>query len=362
MSKKKICFIAQFPPPMDGLGKAVETLYQSDLGEEFDFEKVNIKSNRRLPQNLAAIFKSNADLFYFTISQSRGGNLRDLFILKLLEIRKKRCLIHLHGGYYRTLLEQLDGWQKAANFKAVSKLSGAIVLGPSLKWIFDGMLPAQSIYTVPNCVDDQYLMDDGSFQHKLDTLGQRSVKHVLYLSNMIRTKGYPEVLQMAKLERDAVAAGRARKLHFDFAGHFFEEAERQFFYAYLAENQLEDYVTYHGVVGGAKKKELLEQSDFFALLTTYPKEGQPISILEAMGNGMVILTTNHAGIPDVVKDGVNGLVLDPSDLPIDACFSTIRSLSDRDILEYCQENRVAVKTHYTEKRYLENMKKIFREV
>lgn len=31
MSKKKICFIAQFPPPMHGLSKAVETLYNSEL-------------------------------------------------------------------------------------------------------------------------------------------------------------------------------------------------------------------------------------------------------------------------------------------------------------------------------------------
>lgn len=28
---KKICFIAQFPPPMHGLSKAVETLYNSNL-------------------------------------------------------------------------------------------------------------------------------------------------------------------------------------------------------------------------------------------------------------------------------------------------------------------------------------------
>lgn len=27
MSKKEICFIAQFPPPMHGLSKAVETLF-----------------------------------------------------------------------------------------------------------------------------------------------------------------------------------------------------------------------------------------------------------------------------------------------------------------------------------------------
>ena len=42
MNKKKICFIAQFPPPIHGLSKAVDTLYNSSLKEEFDFEKVSL--------------------------------------------------------------------------------------------------------------------------------------------------------------------------------------------------------------------------------------------------------------------------------------------------------------------------------
>ena len=35
------------------------------------------------------------------------------------------------------------------------------------------------------------------------------------------------------------------------------------------------------------------------LPTYYPMEGQPISIIEAMGFGNFIVTTNHAGIPDI---------------------------------------------------------------
>jgi glycosyltransferase involved in cell wall biosynthesis len=35
-------------------------------------------------------------------------------------------------------------------------------------------------------------------------------------------------------------------------------------------------------------------------------EGQPISILEAMATGNLVLTTMHAGIPDIFQDGVNG--------------------------------------------------------
>lgn len=52
MSKKKICFIAQFPPPMHGLSKAVETLYNSELNTavdsngEFEFEKVTFSEIR----------------------------------------------------------------------------------------------------------------------------------------------------------------------------------------------------------------------------------------------------------------------------------------------------------------------------
>ena len=88
MSKKEICFIAQFPPPMHGLSKAVETLYNSELNValnpdgEFEFEKVDITNNKDFIKNLLKISKSKADLFYFTISQTKGGNLRDLVIFK----------------------------------------------------------------------------------------------------------------------------------------------------------------------------------------------------------------------------------------------------------------------------------------
>ena len=79
MSKRKICFIAQFPPPIHGLSKAVETLYNSELNAamnpagEFEFEKVDITNNRNFLKNLLKINKSKADLFYFTISQTKAA-------------------------------------------------------------------------------------------------------------------------------------------------------------------------------------------------------------------------------------------------------------------------------------------------
>lgn len=113
---------------------------------------------------------------------------------------------------------------------------------------------------------------------------------------------------MAKAEKGRVDAGEEKKYHFDFAGKFFEESEKEYFECCIKENKLEEYITYHGIVGGKEKRELLKKCYIFALPTRYPNEGQPISILEAMGNGMFIITTDHAGIPDIVEDGVNGIV------------------------------------------------------
>lgn len=359
MGKKKICFIAQFPPPMHGLSKAVETLYNSELQSEFEFEKVDITNNKRFLHNLWMVFESKADLFYFTISQTKGGNLRDLIIFKLLRMQHKKCLIHVHGGYYRQLVDKdLPGWQRKANYKAIKYLQGAIVLGESLKPIFQGMIDDRKVFVVPNCVDDEYLMDNEEFEKKIASIDERPVKHVLYLSNFIRSKGYPEVLEMARLEKERCDRGEQRKFHFDFAGKFFEESEERFFFGYVKEHQLDDYITYHGIVGGDEKRALLKKSDVFVLLTRYPNEGQPISILEAMGNGMAIVTTNHAGIPDIVKDGVNGIVVG-NDQNLGDTLDQMRSI-DADLI--ARNNRESVCQDYRENRYLAKLQSIFRGI
>jgi len=360
MEKKTICFIAQFPPPMHGLSKAVETLYNSKISEEFNFEKIDITDNKRIIRTLISIFKSKADLFYFTISQTIGGNLRDLVILKLLSLLGKNCLIHLHGGYYRQLVDNdMPYWQKKANYSAMKRLAGAIVLGPSLKYIFQGMIPDEKIYIVPNCVDDTFLMSDEEFEEKIKSISERGLKHVLYLSNFIKAKGYPEVLKMAKIEKKRIDAGGDPKLHFDFAGDFFDKQEKTSFFDYIKANQLEDLVTYHGVVYGEKKKELLRQSDVFMLLTRYPKEGQPISILEAMGNGLLVVTTNHAGIPDIVRDDC-GIVLDKDSEKL--YKEAFESIMRADLYEKSVRGREFIMKCCSQNKYLDNMSKIFHEI
>lgn len=368
MNKKKICFIAQFPPPIHGLSKAIETLYYSNLNAhisedgEFEFEKIDLTKNKNLFMILFRLLKSNADLFYFTISQTKVGNLRDLIILILLEWKHNKCLIHLHGGYYRQLVDQdMNILQSKINYKVISQLAGVIVLSKSLNYIFDGMITNNKIFTVSNCVDDAYVLPDKRINKKMNSLKHTKKVHILWLSNFIYTKGYSKVLEIAKLEKQRVEKGQAVRFHFHFAGKFFEKKEQQFFEKYIIENKLNNYVSYHGIVTGQQKCKLLEFCNIFILPTRYPNEGQPISILEAMGNAMMIVATNHAGIPDIVKDNFNGILIKEND-NIEYVYEKLILFDNKKIEEISRRNRAYYQEQFTQKKYINTMKSIFAQL
>jgi glycosyltransferase involved in cell wall biosynthesis len=288
------------------------------------------------------------------------GNLRDLIFLRIIALKRKKCLIHLHGAYYRELIDSaMPAWQRKLNVKAIGKTDGAIVLGESLRYIFRDILPEDKIFVIPNCADCDVLMSNDEFAASLTR--KHDVKQVLYLSNFIKSKGYPIVLELALLEKKRHERGGERKLSFHFAGCFFDKAERKFFFDFADRHALWDYISFHGTVSGDEKLALLKECDVFALPTLYPREGQPISILEAMGNGMMILTTDHAGIPDIVTNGENGIVLDKNNLRAEEIYEMLlEKCADEEYLKkVAKTNRQLVEERYNEDCFIGNIGKRF---
>ena len=352
---KKISIVAQFSPPVHGLSKAVDTLFNSNLKNKYLMRKVNLTNNKNFLFNFLKLLLSNDDMYYLTISQSKGGNIRDLIIIYLLKIKRKKVLIHLHGGFFRNMVENnLNIFQRKININLLNYVEGAIVLGPSLKYIFEGIVPSEKIYTVSNCVDDEYLGELDVIKKRFD---YKELK-VLFLSNFITDKGYMSVLHVAKMINEQ----KISNIKFILAGKFFKKEEELKFLKYIHDNNLNEIVQYNGVVVGEEKKELLRCCDVFILPTKYHKEGQPISILEAMANGQIIISTNHAGIPDIVENNVNGYLfndISEEEIKNKLCLISNNKITYKDM---AIKNYEKVNHYYTEKQYLSNLDKIFSTV
>ncbi len=77
-----------------------------------------------------------------------------------------------------------------------------------------------------------------------------------------------------------------------------------------AELGLVPHVTFCGALNHDQTREQISQADLFALASF--AEGVPVALMEAMAMGIPCISTNVAGIPELIRDHVDGLLVAPS--------------------------------------------------
>lgn len=75
------------------------------------------------------------------------------------------------------------------------------------------------------------------------------------------------------------------------------------------ELNLQNRIFFVGNVSNEKIPEYMAKADLFVLPSL--SEGFPLVIAEAMASGLPIVTTNVGGLPDIVKNGENGFLVEP---------------------------------------------------
>lgn len=72
----------------------------------------------------------------------------------------------------------------------------------------------------------------------------------------------------------------------------------------------DERIRFCGFVQGEARRSLLESADCSVLPSLWP-DNYPISIQEAFQYGPVVIASNVGGIPEMVRDGINGLLVEP---------------------------------------------------
>ena len=70
-------------------------------------------------------------------------------------------------------------------------------------------------------------------------------------------------------------------------------------------------VTFTGRVDNTEIYAYLDQSDIF--LSSPTVDNMPVSVLEAMNAGLLVISSRVGGVPYMIRNGVNGLLFDSND-------------------------------------------------
>ena len=297
--------IGPFPEPTTGVSLANEVV-KSILDEQDSYTVSHINTSytrfdenvggftlHKLMFNLKFYFNFwkifGCDILYITPGQSFFGVLKYSGFIVLGALSRKQIITHIHGNHLATAYKELSGVKKWIFKYLVSKTTKGIVLSESLRSNMEGFVGKEQTFILPNFAED-YLYTN-NFQKSHTQL------KVVYLSNLMREKGiFDLIAALKKLEKNNIPYSAK------IAGSIDQEHKEEI----LKEIESLSNTTYLGVVRGDSKRDLLQWGTTFVLPTYYTMEGQPISILEALATGNGIITTRHAGIPDVIQDSIHG--------------------------------------------------------
>ena len=241
-------------------------------------------------------------------------------------LHKKECfdIIHGHSGYpfvalvpeYLGKSENIssvhtlycpikDGWvHRILSKPFLFKLDFIVALSNNVKRSLQGIFPENRMKVIPPLID----LSRFTVNHNHNFKEKRDLHYLLYLGNLSKTKGLHILLKALRfVKRDFPNIKLLLGLDMPASDIPADEIKRELKALDLTENVL--------LLGIIKDlQEVMAKCDIFVspFMNTYGPADCPLSILEAMACGLPVIATNIGGIPEVVKHGQNGFLVEPN--------------------------------------------------
>ncbi len=122
---------------------------------------------------------------------------------------------------------------------------------------------------------------------------------------------------------------------------------------------LKKWVSFLGQTPSERIPEYMVASDIFVLPSL--SEGFPLTILEAMASGLPIVTTRVRGLPEIVKDGENGFLVEPQN-PGQIAERVLLILSDDALRERMAKNNWQQAKQYSWQNVAKSLEEIYSRV
>lgn len=323
--KKGLIFIGQMPPVITGQSLVTQEIFNILRNRNANLylltiDEINSNGFLGVLRKLVSYFiffskfiyhaSSVSKVVYLPAARSVHGFFRNAVIILYSKIFRHKLVVHFHCGDYNDfLISKSSAFSLFARY-VFRYVNYSIILGESLRENYSLLYNLKmQVIVIPNGIRIN--------NKKMDILPFSNEKiRLLYLSNLIETKGYLDLLESVRI---LVNDLNQENIVCDFCGSFLEseddmkfkskEEAKSFFFNFVTNHNLENNINFHGLVNGDLKLKFLKGSDIFVLPTYYGTEAQPISVLEAMSFGKVVISTSHRAIPDMIINQVTGLII-----------------------------------------------------
>jgi len=304
---------------LDGRGGVAAVLSVLRAGGLFEREAVHYVSTHREGGTLAKLCHAGAGLWttlatcllqrpaiVHAHASSGASFVRKSLVLLLARASGCKTIFHLHGGTFREYaLERSSALMRRWIRHTLERSSLVIALSDSWAVFIEGFAPKARVAVVPNAVPLPAARTITVPANPASLAGETDTAvpgRILFLGRLEAAKGTAELL-------DAVVqlAPRFPQLRLVMGG----SGDLDGFRRQAAQRGIAGHIDLPGWLDAAARDAELARASVFCLPSH--AEGLPMALLEAMAAGKAVVASSVGGIPELVHDGENGLLVPPHD-------------------------------------------------
>lgn len=279
-----------------GVSAVVNQYYDAKLDQKINLKYIaTMRDGNKVKKLMTAV---NAIIKYlFLISQyevihvhmsSRASFFRKSFFIKAAYQQGKKIVIHMHGSEFDVFYDKECNEKQKKQVRDIFSMANIVIaLSEEWKEYLSTICETKKIIVLYNAVS----VPDFTRTNYRD-------KKVLFLGRLGKRKGTYDLIDVIPEILKKVPSAR-----FYFGG----DGEVSYCTEICIEKGIQNSVEFLGWITGRNRIKYLESCNIFVLPSYH--EGMPMSLLEAMSYGDVVISTKVGGIPKVIKNNVNGLLI-----------------------------------------------------
>ena len=281
-----------------GVSAVVNNYYKAGLDKKVNLRYIGTMVDGSKLRKLLRAFSSylrflaallQMDILHVNMAADASFYRKKIFIDTAAFFHKK-ILIHEHGGDFQSFYYKKNNEiGRRLIRKTLNKAQVFVVLSQSWADFFKPIVNKEKIVILENAVLIPPTPKTSYDDHNL-----------LFLGRLCKEKGIAELLDAVSVTSQKYPDIRL------YLGGVWEDDDLKTKAAALKKR-----VKYLGWIDDKKKERCMEKCSVFVLPTYF--EGQPVSLLEAMAKGMAVVSTEVGGIPQIVANNQDGVLIPPKD-------------------------------------------------